>query len=229
MKRTVCAALLATIALLQLAPAYSATSTFTFEAAGVGPDLVWGSRGTVTFPVFSAQGFDIDVFPSGQPNAAMHWHETNSVLNDKVPDRPADKVGVLWRDSRSGQDPLVFVAGTPTFRFALQSLVIGASTADGSQTAALRLRAFVGSSLIGSTDLVTPADAYAAISGAPLGALDGLFMDRLEMVGLSSSSFAYYMLDDVAFNTAPIPEPATYALMAFGLGLVVLGARRRRG
>lgn len=229
MKPAACLRLAGAAAALAASSAFSAATTLSFEGAGAGPDRVWGTRGTVAFPLYSGAGFDIDVFPSGAPNPAMHWHETNSLANDKVPDRPAVSAGVLWRDARAGQDPLVFVATGSLFDFALDSLVVGASTADGSQTTALELRGFMGPTLLGTVSLATPANSYAAVSGASLGALQGLFLDRLEIVGLSSSAFAYYMLDDVGFSTRPIPEPASYALMALGLGVIVLRARLRGG
>lgn len=38
-----------------------------------------------------------------------------------------------------------------------------------------------------------------------------------------------YVLDDLRYGVAPVPEPETYAMMLAGLGLVGAAARRRRG
>lgn len=202
--------------------ALAASITFEFEGAGDGPDLEWGSA--AGFPLYVNQGFQIDVAASSAPHGGLHWHETNSIFNPKVPDRPAGQAGVLWRDSDNpGQDPLTFSPVDPSNAFTLNSLVVGASSADGSQTTAIRLSGFRGGSLLGTVDLQTVLDAYLSYSNSSLGPLQGVLLDRLEIVGLSNSDLAYFMLDDVSIAT--VPEPSAYLLVVAGLGLLLLRSR----
>lgn len=42
------------------------------------------------------------------------------------------------------------------------------------------------------------------------------------------SRWALYAMDDFTYNTTPIPEPGTYAMLLAGLGIVVTVARKRR-
>ncbi len=42
------------------------------------------------------------------------------------------------------------------------------------------------------------------------------------------SQWALYAMDDFTYNTSPVPEPGTYALLLAGLGVVVAIARKRR-
>lgn len=211
---------------LSLCTAYThaETITFDFEEAGDGRDLVYGTHDGVA--ALSRNGFVVDVARTSDYLGTLHWHETNSTTNYKVPDRPSDKKGVLWRDAYANGDPLFFAPASPTFTFSLQSLVLGSSWADGVQTTGVRASAWLGGKMLNSVELTAPKDSYVSYSGSGLGQLSGLKMDRLEVVGLSNNAWSYYMLDDVVFQTSPIPEPETYAL--FGAGLLALAFRHRR-
>ncbi|MBI5740916.1 MAG: hypothetical protein HZA16_09355 [Nitrospirae bacterium] len=196
--------------------------TFTFETAGTGPDLIWGSQETEPL---KQNGFIIDVIDSDDDDHyGAHFHETNSISNPKVPDRPSEQRGVLWHDAPTQNNPLFFIPEDQDTIFSLQSLVVGASTADGSQTTGVQFTAFRDGNLLATSILPTVTNGYISYSGSTLGLLDGLYMDRLEVIGLSNSSVSYYMLDDVAINTAVAPEPVSMVL--FGVGGVVLAARR---
>lgn len=173
---------------------------FTFEAAGPGGNVEYGSHDPQGFPPLLRDGFVIDVQPSGGIHGALHWHELDSLSNIKVPGRPFDKRGVLWRDSLTEQDPLFFASAVPGSLFSLDGLVVGASTADGSLTTAVRVSAFLMGVPLSSVILATPSHGYVTYSGGDLGTLAGLFMDRLEFLGLSTSSVSYYLLDDVVLT-----------------------------
>jgi hypothetical protein len=65
-----------------------------------------------------------------------------------------------------------------------------------------------------------------AVGGGATVSYSGAGVHRVEVLGLVYSSGGG--VDDLTFgNTAPIPEPGTWALMAAGLALVGFGARRR--
>lgn len=42
------------------------------------------------------------------------------------------------------------------------------------------------------------------------------------------SQWALYAMDDFTYNTTPVPEPGTYAMLLLGLGVVGAAAKRRR-
>jgi PEP-CTERM motif len=205
------------------AQARAETVKFEFEAAGNGSDLGYGSLNGGAALI--RNGFVVDVAATNTITDILHWHETNSITNYKVPDRPADQKGVLWRDAFANKDPLFFAPASPTFIFSLQSLVVGGSLADAVQTTGVRASAWLGGRMVGTVDLAAPTS-YASYAGSDLGQLQGLKMDRLEFVGLSNNEFSYYMLDDVVFQTSPVPEPETYAML--GAGLLALAWRQRR-
>src|SRR5438876_6957236 len=123
------------------------------HAAQVTFDFEGGNNGTVNGveygtphgnPPLKRNGFVIDVAVSSPSTNAVHFHEVDSRVTDKVPDRPPANRGVLWRDSIAGRDPLFFVPDPKgAFTFALKSLYVGASTADGSQTTGVQLSAIL--------------------------------------------------------------------------------------
>ena len=183
----------------------AADVTFTFEGGNNGSTfgVEYGSHDSEGQTALYRDGFIVDVLPHG------HFHETDSTLNPKVPDRPTADRGVLWSDNPASQNPIVFTRAVSTTVFSLQSLDAGSTTADGSQTTGVRVSAYLGGGLVGTVDLITPTNAYTTYSGAALGALLGLNMDRLEFVGLSSSSVnAEYMLDTVVLRVDDALPPA---------------------
>lgn len=176
--------------------------TFTFEAADNGPDLIYGSSDPGGYlPGLVRDGFTIDVAPSAGINTVLHWHETDSIRNPKIPDRPAGEQGVLWRDAYPGRDPLFFAPAGSKALFTLEHLVVGTTSADGAATTGVQVSAFLRGQLLATTVLATPVDGYASYAGTDLGPLSGLQMDRLEFIGLSGNQYAYYMLDNVVLAT----------------------------
>ena len=194
----------------------AAEVTFTFEGADGGPQfgVIYGSMNPEAAVALLRDGFIVDVVRTF-PNPALHFHETDSTLNPRIPDRPFAERGVLWRDAFANQDPVVFTRSVPTAVFSLQSLVVGMTTAQGSLTTAVRVSAYLGGTLLGTVDLLTPTDGYASYSGAALGALQGVSMNRLEFIGLSNNSGADYMLDNVVLQTTDaVPPTASIASYA---------------
>ncbi|WP_338845189.1 PEP-CTERM sorting domain-containing protein [Massilia sp. W12] len=216
--------------LLAAPMAQAATHTFTFEEADPNNHLgtVYGTEDGRGWGALIRDGFMVDIQGSGPAASGdLHFHEVNSQVIHKVPDRPTAQRGVLWRDGMAGKDPLFFKPTTANTVFSLQSLVVGNSTWDGSQTTAVQASAWRNGRLLATVDLATPQNSYASYGGSGLGALQGLQMDRLEFIGLSSSNVSYYMLDDVVLQTSVVPEPETWGLLGMGL-LALMGRKHYR-
>jgi hypothetical protein len=180
------------------------TVTFTFEEAGVGGNVVYGTSDTAGFPAFVRSGFILDVIVTIGPAAQVHhFHEIDSIgdFNNTIPDRPAAQRGVLLRDGNSGGDPLVFTRQTPTSKFMLDSLVAAASQGSSAGTTGVQVAGFLAGNPVGVTVLPVTTS-YATYSGLALGALNGVVVDRLEFIGLSGNpTSASFNLDDVVLKT----------------------------
>jgi len=233
-KRIVLGALVM-IVLAATQTAVGETVTFTFEMSGVDGDVQYGTMDSdpVVLDGLVRYGFLIDVEPAdGLENLGRHWHEVDSIgpsvspplVHLKVPNRPEAQRGVMFYDETVGAETLFFEPESTPFLFSLQSLVVGQSTSDNSGTTAVRLTALRGGSPVGTVDLATLTNAYTSYSGAGLGPLEGLFMDRLEIHGVSTTTVSYSMFDDMVFEV--IPEPSALGLTAVGL-LGLLGWRRK--
>jgi hypothetical protein len=199
------------------------TISFTFEGSSAGGNIEYGTP--LGLGPLVRNGFIIDVADTSM--SGQHFHELDSLNNSKVPDRPIAERGVLWSDWLTGSAPLFLAPQQSMSIFLLESLVVGGSDADGSQTTAVQVSGFRNGSLLGTVDLPT-STSYVSYSGSLLGALRGLSIDRLEFVGLSTSAIGYYELDNIVLDTiAAVPEPSTLALVSIG-ALGSLSYRRWR-
>lgn len=180
-----------------------------FEATGPGGNEEYGSLdscacGVHLFPLVR-DGFSIDVVPSdGLPSIGRHFHESDSInggggSGPKIPDRPSGSRGVLWRDQEApALHPVVFVRTASRALFELDSIVVGGNSADTSGTTHVRVTASLAGSTLAVEDLAVTIDAYDQYSGPGLGALQGLIVDKLEFVALSTSpTHSYFQLDDM--------------------------------
>lgn len=88
------------LVVLMTKSAAAETVALTFEQANGGPTfgIEYGSLAPQGFPAFVRDGFEIDVAHTGGIDG-LHFHETDSIVNPKVPDRPIAQRGVLWFDA----------------------------------------------------------------------------------------------------------------------------------
>lgn len=131
-----------------------------------------------------------------------------------------DQTGGFGINARSGNDFLAFntmITGNgDTVSFATPvdtvSLYIGAGVAGD-----FSLTAFDGKSVLGTDVKTSKAGDYTKLtfSGA-----------EITSFSFMSSNLSAYVVDDLTFKAAPVPEPSTFALL--GSGLAGLAALRRR-
>lgn len=86
----------------------------------------------------------------------------------------------------------------------------------------VKFELYLGGELVGSSSILTLSDMPAFLAGGSSTAIDA--------VVVTSSAQANYVMDDFTFaDAAVVPEPATLALVLFGLGIgVATSATRRR-
>lgn len=109
-----------------------------------------------------------------------------------------------------------------TIRFLAPSVFQGAWFS-GYGDASVSFALYAGGALVATSATLAPTDAPAFLASGYAGAVDA--------VVVKSPLQAFYAMDDFSFTTAttaPVPEPQTWALLAGGLGVVVMLARRRR-
>lgn len=92
----------------------------------------------------------------------------------------------------------------------------------------MQLVAFLDTTPLTMVQLAAPVDAYAAYSTSALGPLSGVVMDRLEVSAIGMGSAAYFLLDDLVFETTAIREPSAL-LLGIVTSVVVLLPRWHRG
>lgn len=107
-----------------------------------------------------------------------------------------------------------------TIRFNAPTVFEGAWFA-GYGEATVRFDLYLGGALVGSSTTLT-------LSGTP-SFLDAGWAGAIDAVVVSSPLHAFYVMDDFSYTTvaAPVPEPATVALLLAGLGIVGRATRRR--
>lgn len=118
------------------------------------------------------------------------------------------------------------IGGAPTNTFTLNSFVIAGAW--GSQTLGLEglndgVTLFSGSLFVSTTATTYNAN-WAGIDQLRI-SIGGDFVDHPDLVITGQ----HWALDNLTYNnTAPIPEPETYAMLLAGLGLLGFAARRRK-
>ena len=147
----------------------------------------------------------------------QHFHEldSNAFPAEEIP----NGTGILFNDRDSRIQITKVGGGTFTLgSFDTSALRAGANGSGGADT--LKLIAFLNNVQTATLSFSINDQTYGTFSGAGLGVFDLLTFDGLNGGG----GFA---LDNVTLNGA-VPEPASWALMIGGFGLVGASLRRRR-
>lgn len=105
-----------------------------------------------------------------------------------------------------------------TIRFNAPTVFDGAWFA-GYTEAAVRFDLYFEGSLVASSTTLSLTDTPAFLDAGWDGAID--------TVVVSSGQHAFYVMDDLSYVAAPVPEPGALALMLAGFGIVAGVARRR--
>jgi hypothetical protein len=154
---------------------------------------------------------DVDVTfqaSPGSPDSMYFWSDSYSGLTS-----------VAFGDSGTGV-PTILIVPTVGNTVTLAGFDIGSwpNTTRDSQVTVLDLA--TGSALVNTGTIAIPGDAPTSFS-----------INATSSAGFSIAfgPEGYNVgIDNIAFTTAPIPEPGTWALMALGLAGVAAAARRRR-
>jgi len=184
---------LATCALGLLCAAPAQAAVITFE--GHFNTLYWSS--------IVREGFVI----GNAPGEEQHFHEITSTWFGL----PSNGTGVLLND----RDTTIVVKEQGGASFALSSVDV-ASALNNNPAVGLQLRGYLGATLVGQITVGTLGTGYTTLAGGPLGNVDRLVFDGFGGGG-------GFIIDNLALNESAVPEPATLALLAFGLAL----SRRR--
>ena len=127
-------------------------------------------------------------------------------------------------------DPSPAITSTTPFRFIGAAFTGGISNGTNGNKVKYELLDQFGATIATTADLTATQPALAPtglLTNRPVfisNPLSGTFVYGVRI----QSKWALYAMDDFTFNTAPIPEPATYAMLLAGLGVVGAMARRRR-
>lgn len=126
-----------------------------------------------------------------------------------------------FHNSTVGGDTVnLFFFPTSGGLFELSSLMAGNAGSPGGFNETLIVRGFRGF-LVGEDRFSAPSGRYASFTPT---ALAGARLDSLSIVMDPRSRPIH--VDDIVLNTSPVPEPGT--LMLVGLGMIGMGAMRRR-
>lgn len=191
---------LASFATAAAGPAYAATLTFEGEA------------NTIYNAPISRSGYLIGNVVGDE----QHFHEIDSTAFPGFV--VSNGTGVLYND----RDSNIFMTADPfggifTLNGFDASAVAGG---DGTGATNLLVSGYLGAALVNSANFTISDTGFASFGGLG-GSFDRLVFD-------ATNGGGGFQLDNVVLNAgAAVPEPATWALMITGFGMVGAGLRRR--
>jgi hypothetical protein len=188
----------AVMALVTVAPAQAVTITFE------------GQFNTIYNAPITRSGFDFGNVAGDE----QHFHEIDSTQFGL----PSNGTGILLND----RNTRIFSRANDLSDFTLGSVDVATAT-NNSPATSLKIYGYLNDVLVG-TLTVDPLSGWQTIAGGSLGTIDYLVFD-------GEGGGGGFVLDNAVFNeggVGGIPEPATWAMMIAGFGLVGATMRRRR-
>ena len=178
------------------------------SAAGAVTVTFEGQSNAIYNAPITRSGFDFGNVAGDE----QHFHEIDSTQFGLA----SNGTGVLLND----RDSRIFTRASDLSSFSLTSIDVATAFSGGSATS-LTIQGFLNNVLTGTVS-ISSLGQFQTVSGSAFGTVDYLVFD-------GTGGDGGFELDNAVFGavTAAVPEPASWALMIVGFGMVG-GALRRR-